>query len=273
MPPVSGSAASGDDERVTAGAASDEAAIGEAFATLFADIEQLGPGSPATRLAVLERLRTALRAAPAIADMGCGAGAASLVLARALPEATIIAIDNHPGFLARLAAAADAETLRIKARNADMAAPGLPSASLDLIWCESAIYSIGRKTALAAWRPLLRTAGRIAFSDVVWLNERPPAALSAFWGEEYPAMTTPDGVAAEILEAGYRLASTLVAPVSDWQAYYAPLRQRLDVLRPQAEGALAAVIDGMAREIAIFDQHAGDYASVWFIAALDQADG
>lgn len=250
-------------------AALGDAAFGEAFATLFADIEQLGPGSSATRLAVLKRLRPALPPAPAIADMGCGAGSASRDLARTLPAARITAIDNHAGFLGRLAETAAAEGWRITTLVADMAKSGLLPRSLDLIWCESAIYAIGRRRALAAWRPLLSAAGRIAFSDVVWTTARPPSPARAFWAEEYPAMTTADGVEAEIVEAGYRLDFAETAPVTDWQAYYAPLRPRLETLAAGAQGALAAVIDGMRREIGIFDQHAASFASVWFVVAPD----
>jgi len=249
------------------GPALDEAAIGEAYAALFEGLDQLGPGSSATRLALLERLRPLLPAAPAIADMGAGAGAGSLDLARTLPAARIIAIDRHQGFLDRLAARSSRADAEITVSNADMAAPGLAPASLDLVWCESAIYAIGRTAALDAWRPLLAPGGLVAFSDVVWTQPHPPAAAAAFWAEEYPAMTTVEGVRAEIAAAGYRLRFTRRAPGTDWLAYYAPLRPRVASLEPTATGALAIVLAGMAREIAILDAYGDSYAAVWFVVA------
>ena len=61
-----------------------------------------------------------------------------------------------------------------------MAAPPLESSSLDLVWCESAIYCVGRETALAAWRKLLARDGLVAFSDVVWTTDQPPVEARAF---------------------------------------------------------------------------------------------
>ena len=77
----------------------DDAAIGAAYGKLFAGLDQLGPGSTATRQEVLGRLAPHLPPAPRIADMGCGAGAATFDLATALPTAQITAIDTHDGFL------------------------------------------------------------------------------------------------------------------------------------------------------------------------------
>ena len=108
--------------------------------------------------------------------------------------------------------------------------------------------------------------GLVAFSDVVWTTDEPPAELRAFWAGEYPAMVTPSAVEAEIAAAGYQLVERHTAPVSDWQAYYAPLRPRVDALAADADAALALVLDVTRREIAVFDAFADSYASVWFIA-------
>lgn len=259
---ASGSAATGDEPLSSAPTPDDTA---RAFGRVFDGIDTLGPGSPATRRAIVERLRLLLPAAPDLADLGCGAGAASLDLAALLPAARIVAIDTNQAFLDRLAARAAAAGAGITTLNADMAAPGLADASLDLVWCESAIYAVGRHTALAAWRPLLRPHGRIAFSDVVWRVPDPPAEARRFWADEYPAMTTTDGVRDEIKAAGYAADFIQPAPIGDWQAYYAPLRRRLVELGETATGALADVIAAMREEIAVFDRYGECYASVWFV--------
>jgi SAM-dependent methyltransferase len=234
--------------------------IVQAYATLFDGLDQLGPGSTETREAVLALVQPRLPAAPAIADMGCGKGSASLDLAAWLPGAHITALDSHQGFIGEL------QGDRITAICADMAAPPLPPSSLDLVWCESAIYSIGRRPALQAWQPLLRPTGLVAFSDVTWTTTTPPAEAAAFWAGEYPAMATPDAVIADLEATGFTLTDQLTAPRGDWRAYYDPLRRRLDTLGPNATGALAEVIAIMRREIAIFDRYGDSYASTWFVA-------
>ena len=48
-------------------------------------------------------------------------------------------------------------------------------ASFDLLWSEAAAYSMGFFAALAAWRRLLVDGGRLAVSELVWLDRDPPA--------------------------------------------------------------------------------------------------
>jgi SAM-dependent methyltransferase len=239
--------------------------VGAAYGTLFAGLDQLGPTTDATRTAVLELIRDRLPVAPAIADLGCGSGVGSLFLARALPAATVTAVDLHAAFLAELRRKAAVEGAAITVLEADMASPPLAAGSLDLVWCDSAIYNIGREPALDAWRELLKPAGLIAFSDVTWAIEDPPAPAAAFWAGEYPAMTTIAGVERDIEAADFALVATHRSPGTDWQTYYAPLRQRLSTLRPEATATLDKVLDAMAREIVIFDRHGDSYASVFFI--------
>ena len=231
-----------------------------AYATLFSGLNQLGPGSTSTRKSLLALVQPRLPAAPAIADMGCGKGAAAVDLAEHLPTAHVTAIDNHQYFIDALQAE------RITAICADMAAPPLPPSSLDLVWCESAIYSVGRRRALEAWRPLLRAKGLVAFSDVTWTTTTPTAEAAAFWADEYPAMTTPEGVVADLEATGFTLVDQHAVPRGDWRAYYDPLRRRLDTLTPTATGALADVLATMRREIAIFDRYGASYAAIWFVA-------
>jgi SAM-dependent methyltransferase len=241
-----------------------QAALAAACAKLFEGLLLLGPGSVETRRLVLGLVRAALPPNPVIADMGAGAGAASRFLADALPAAKILAVDRASVILGALG---EADPGRVIAVNGDMAAPPLAAASLDLVWCESAIYAVGRGTALAAWRRLLRPKGLVVFSDVAWREPpagRPPEAV-AFWSEAYPEMQDADGIRAEIEAAGYAVTARHWAPASDWADYYAPLRQRLDDLAPGATPPLAGVLDEMRREVALFDAHGASYGVVFFV--------
>ena len=235
-----------------------------AYAVLFDGLSLLGPGSATTRRHVLDLVRTGLPAAPVVCDMGAGAGAASRFLAEALPAGRVLALDRAVVFLRAIDRAASG---RVKAVVADMAAVPLPAGRIDLLWCESAIYTIGRGTALALWRELLRPGGCIVFSDVAWLvpaAERPAEAL-AFWSKAYPDMQDAVAIRAEIEAAGYRLDARHRAPGTDWTAYYAPLRRRLAELAPGASPPLAGVLEEMRREIALFDAHGSSYGALFFV--------
>ncbi len=235
-----------------------------AFAELFEGLTLLGPSSTATRRRVLDLVEADLPAAPSVCDMGAGVGAASRFLEKALPGARILALDRALGFLRRLSAT---RPNRVLAVAADMAAAPLCRGSLDLIWCESAIYAIGRRRALALWQELLRPCARIVFSDAVWLvpaAERPAEAL-AFWSAAYPDMQDVDGIRAEIEAAGWRVEALHAAPASDWAAYYAPLRRRLGELAPLARPPLAGPVEEMRREIDLFDRDGRSYGTVFFV--------
>ena len=110
-----------------------------------------GPGGEAeTRraldLAGLDRTRPLK-----IADIGCGTGAGSLLLAREL-DARITAVDFLPEFLEELQARARALGLadRIAPLNCSMDALPFAAEEFDLILSEGAVYNMGFEAGIAA---------------------------------------------------------------------------------------------------------------------------
>ena len=121
---------------------------------------------------------------------------------------------------------------RVEVKNADMSALGFPEKSFDLIWCEGAAYNIGISEALHAWRPLLRNKGYLAFTELVWLEENPPAVAAEFFGSEYPAMTNIGDIKKKISECNYELVGEFTLPDSAWwDDYYTPLESKLPSLK------------------------------------------
>lgn len=243
------------------------------YAELFRHLELLAPGSPQTTLTVLDRMREWLPDEARIADFGCGAGAASVTLAAAMPRAHVIAIDTGASFVeqllqrARRAGCAD----RIEARVGDMGLPGsagIQPASLDLIWCAAAVYSIGWETALRVWPPFVRRNGCMAVSDLVWVNppDRRPSASVALWQREYPPMRAASDIEALVAAAGWVVVDRFRQARSDWAAYYEPLRLRVATMRSTNEDVVArAILDGMQEEIDVFDSGDASFAYEFFL--------
>ena len=246
-----------------------------AYTVVFDHLVHLGPGDSTTTRNVAERLRPDLPSVSRAGDFGCGVGASTLVLAQCFPEARVLAVDSHAPFIARLETAASAQGLdeRISAVAGDMAYPPALDGVIgefDLIWSESAIYSVGRANALACWRPMLKPGGWLVFSEIVWQcdpAERSDKA-SAFWAKEYPDITTTARVVDELTAAGFNSLDPVLSDRKAWSNYYEPLRNRLRRLAMHGEHpqALIDVITEFEREIDVYDS-AGDNVALYFFLA------
>lgn len=234
---------------------------------LFEGLDYLGPGSEETTRKALA-LIPELPQEPRIVDLGCGTGRQTMTLLRHF-RSPIVAVDVHQPFLDQLAIQARTEGLGdlLETRAASMEQLAEPEGSLDLVWSEGALYSVGVAQMLQRLFPLLRSGGVIAFSEGVWFGEDRPADAVAHW-QEYPDMTDEPGTQERIAAAGFRPYAHFRAPASDWHAYYEPLKSRVAALRQEAKSwpALAEVLDGMAREIAVYEQHGDCYGYSFFFA-------
>lgn len=243
------------------------------MADYFSNVERQGPGSDAcTRLALdLVRLQTTTELT-AIADLGCGTGAATLRLARENADAHVTAVDLLPAFIAKLRAKATAEGLdhRLSALVGDMAEPPFSPADapFDLIWSEGAIYNIGFERGLKAWRRYLKTGGFVAVTELSWLSERRPAEIERFWQTAYPGIDTVPHKMAQMQDCGYRLCATFRLPEDCWTThYYEPQRQaQSDFLnRHPGDAAARTLVEGLRQEAALYDRFKAYYGYVFYI--------
>lgn len=240
--------------------------MSQAFFRLFQGLPRQGPGSDARTREALRRLGP-LPAAPRILDLGCGSGRSTLVLAATL-RTKVIAVDQHAPFLDQLRAAAHQRGLEhlIEIRCADMAAPGVPAGSVDLLWSEGAIYLLGFEAGLRLWRPLLAPGGRLAVSECSWLVAEPPAEAAAFFAEGYPAMGDVEQNSARARAAGFDVLDHFpLPPEAWWDEYYTPLEERMARLGRDADPELAAVIDETRREIELYRRHGDSYGYVFYL--------
>ena len=240
--------------------------MSEALFRLFEGLPRQGPGSDDCTREALRRLPE-LPASPRVLDLGCGSGRSALVLADAL-RAKVIAVDNHQPFLDQLRTAARERGLEelIEARCADMAAPGVPAGSVDLLWSEGAIYFLGFEAGLRLWRPLLTPRGCLAASECSWLRADPPAEAAAFFREGYPGMAGIQENIERTRAAGFDVIDHFTLPPEAWwDEYYTPLEQRMARLSPAADPELAAVIDETRREIELYRRYGDSYGYVFYL--------
>jgi SAM-dependent methyltransferase len=237
---------------------------------LHVDGPRQGPGGDdETRLAVaLSGLKGA--AGLEIADIGCGTGASTLVLASEL-DARVTAVDFLPEFLARLqedairAGVAD----RITTLPASMEALPFAEAAFDAIWSEGAIYNMGFAAGITAWRRYLKPGGILAVSELTWLTHERPAELQSHWDSEYREVDTASGKIAVLERLGFSPVGYFPLPERCWlDNYYQPMRQRFSAFlnRHRASEAARAIVTAEEDEISLYERY-GKYVSYGFYIA------
>lgn len=231
--------------------------------------DRLGPGTEAATRRALALAGLEGRAGLAVADIGCGTGAATRVLAAAL-DADVVAIDLVGDFLATLVARLGAEGLadRVTTLEAPMEALPIAPGSLDAIVSEGAIYNMGFEAGLAAWRPLLKPGGVLAVSELSWLTATRPAGVEAFWQAGYPGIGPVSARIAALEAAGYAPLGFFPLGAEAWAAYHDPLEAALPAFLARHPGSSAAkaVAEETRQEIAIQRAHA-DVVSYGFYVA------
>lgn len=237
---------------------------------LHRDGMRQGPGGDEeTRLAV--RL-SGLTGNPGlkIADIGCGTGASTLVLAEAL-DAQITAVDFLPEFLDKLekdavrAGVAD----RITTLPASMEALPFAEDEYDAIWSEGAIYNMGFAAGVEAWRRYLKPGGILAVSELTWLTDRRPGELQAHWDREYPEVDTAAGKLAVLERLGFSPIGYFTLPVHCWlDNYYRPLQRRFAAFldRHDRSEAAQAIVQAEENEIALYERYSAFVSYGYYVA-------
>lgn len=205
-----------------------------------------------------------------IADIGCGTGASTLVLAREL-DAHVTAVDFLPEFLTGLEDAAGRAGLRerITTLLASMEALPFAESAYDAIWSEGAIYNMGFAAGIKAWRRYLKPGGILAVSELTWLTDQRPEELQTHWHSEYPEVGTASSKIAALERLGFSPIGYFPLPEQCWlENYYRPMQQRFAGYLHRHEGSAAAtaVVAAEQKEIALYERHKTFVSYGYYIA-------
>lgn len=240
----------------------------EIFFEVYESLPRQGPGDRACAERALGRCRD-LPMSPDILDLGCGVGAQTFHLAK-LTTGSIVAVDNHAPSIDRLRTEATVRGLagRIRPVVGDMAEPGLPKESFDLVWSEGALYNIGIENALRVCCGLLRPGGYLAFTDAVWRKENPPPEVKAGFDMDYPGMGWVRDIEAAIGRSALSLVGHFTLPDEAWwDDFYTPMEIRIEELRVKYAGddEALAVLDQLAQEPEMHRKFSDFYAYEFFV--------
>ncbi|HPT54914.1 MAG TPA: class I SAM-dependent methyltransferase [Fervidobacterium sp.] len=147
----------------------------------FTELERQGPGSTEETIKALGFIGN-LSDKTKIADLGCGTGAQTIVLAQNT-EATITALDLYAGSIDKLNATIEKLGLQNRVKGVVGSMDNLPfqNDEFDIIWSEGAIANIGFEKGLNYWRRFLKKGGYIALTYESWFTDKRPAEIEEWW--------------------------------------------------------------------------------------------
>ena len=189
----------------------------------YSNLERQGPGSPEITIKALGFIDN-LTDESRIADIGCGTGGQTMVLAHYAPG-NITGVDLFSTFVDLFNANAAKLNLqnRVKGILGSMDNLSFQNEELDLIWSEGAIYNIGFERGLKEWKRFLKTGGYIAVSEASWFTDERPAEIEEFWQDAYPEIDTIANKVAQMQKAGYVPVASFILPENCWtDHFYAP---------------------------------------------------
>ena len=229
-----------------------------------------GPGSDAeTRMAIdLAGLphSTPLK----IADIGCGTGSSTLLLARTL-NAQITAVDFLPDFIEMLKANAENEGLRKKIDPLVCSMDNLPfdEEIYDVIWSEGAIYNMGFENGINNWKRFLKPGGLLVVSEITWTTNDRPSEIEKYWAGEYPEIDTASAKISTLENSGYSPLGYFVLPEHCWlDNYYRPMQNSFSefLARNINNEKAQTIVDAEKTEIALYEKFKNYYSYGVYIA-------
>ena len=234
----------------------------------FTSLERQGPGSPEVTAKALSFIGT-LKNESKIADIGCGTGGQTMVLAN-LTSGSITGIDLFSDFI-------DIFNNNFRKNNLQDRAEGVVGSmenlafqkeDLDLIWSEGAIYNIGFERGINEWRKFLKPGGFIAVSEASWFTEKRPVEIDIFWKDAYPEIDIISNKVAQMQKAGYIPIATFVLPENCWtEHFYIPQVSAQDKFLKKYSGNKTAedLVKNQRHEAELYNKYKEYYGYVFYV--------
>ena len=234
------------------------------------DRERQGPGSQKETLRALDLIGLDKTKNLKIADIGCGSGSQTMVLAEGT-QGHITAVDLFPDFLNKLEEQATKKGFinRISTVAKSMDELQFDDGKLDLIWSEGAIYNMGFENGVKEWRKFLKTGGYLAVSEISWITNSRPKEVEEHWNNEYPEIDTISNKIKVLEQNGYTPIAHFVLPQYCWiDNYYKPLQHKFEsFLAKYNNSEMAQKIVALEKqEFEIYEKYKNYFSYGFYIA-------
>lgn len=237
---------------------------------LHASARRQGPGDDAETERAIDLAGLDRTAPLKVADIGCGTGASTLVLARLL-NAQITAVDFLPEFVRILEERAREQGVAGNITTLCRSMDDLPfgDEEFDVIWSEGAIYNLGFKRGVSEWRRYLKVGGVLVVSELTWLTASRPSELTRHWEDEYAEVDVASAKLGILEQSGYSPIGYFVLPEHCWlDKYYRPVQARFEhfLARHGNSAAARELVEAEEREIELYETFKAHYSYGVYLA-------
>lgn len=234
----------------------------------FSELDRQGPGCPEETIKAL-RFIDGLSSESRIADLGCGTGSQTMVLAQNT-KASITALDLYAGSIEKLNATAEKLDLQNKIKGIVGSMDDLPfqTNEFDVIWSEGAIANIGFEKGLKYWKNFLKEDGYVALTYESWFTDQRPAEIEKWWMDAVPEIDTIGNNISTMQRAGYVPVAVFTLPDKCWtDNYFSLKRMRQEEFLKEHPGnrTVEAMISFMKREEELYTQYKQYYGYAFYI--------
>ncbi len=238
----------------------------QALIKLHLGLERQGPGDTNYSNYVLSLIPD-LPKNPRIADIGCGAGVGTLLLAEKF-KSKVRAVDFSRELLDDLIDRAKKRGLEdlVEAIECDMGNLDWKPKTIDLLWSEGAAYNITFEGALKAWRPFMADNGIAVISEISYFTNEVPESVRTYWKNAYPAIGSESENSNHANSLGFEVLGVHHLPSKAWwDNYYDPLSERIKSLNSSKNSIMQSAINETEKEMKLFEEYSEYYGYSFFI--------
>jgi ubiquinone/menaquinone biosynthesis C-methylase UbiE len=232
--------------------------------------ERQGPGSKTETIKAFQLTGIMPNKDLKIADIGCGTGSQTRVLAE-LSQGSIIAVDLNSPFLNKLKDQLTNTKYQNRIQTLFSSMNSLPfhEDEFDLVWSEGAIYNMGFEAGIKNWKHFIKKNGFLVASELTWITGFRPMEIEDYWTKEYPEVDTISNKIKILESNGYSPIAHFVMPEYCWlENYYYPLLDQFpDFLKRNASNPrVQEIVELEKNEIDMYLKYKTYYSYVYYIA-------
>ena len=241
----------------------------ELLTEFFRRLKRQAPGSEAETNKVLATLSLEPKQSYTMLFHHCGTGALPLEMATRY-QGSIIAVDPRAELLDEFLVLSESMPLQasITATSDDVVELPVVKESLDLVWSQYPNHDSPFERVIQHWNALLKPSGIVVLTELIWLTERKPLALTEYWNYSIKDIATLEERLDQLEANGFEVLHGDILPEDCHTTnYYQPMSALFESFMDEYNTpAAVGVVAELKHEISIYNKYNEYYGYAVFVA-------